>query len=1046
MRFLETCCAVVLLSCAGAATAELKIQTERFQAVWNRGALVSLTDAAARPFVETKEEASATLHLESGEHPVTETALEREWTPESGASERYAAFSELEGATGACTYAADPASGDLVIEQRMASPQKGLWGVEWAIATVPLSMNVLVPGCSGLQLSATTPGAAHKFDYPISWEAQLVIFEGDDAGFYVWAEDPEGTYKRLTVSRSPEGWRIGFLTMPLAPFHEKDACTSVRWHLNVYEGNWQVPARRYRDWAENAFHPTRIADQEPAWVRDIRCCVIMGLDTDILEALPKRLDPAQTLLYVPSWRKAGYDRDYPRYNEPVDALAPFLARAHELGFRVMLHVNYFGCDPKHPAYKHLQPFQCRSPWGEHELEWWLWDRADPPIKFAYINPASGKWREYFVRLMKELCTACSVDALHLDQTLCIYNDYNGPMDGLSMLQGNIALHRELREALPGIALSGEGLNEVTYRYEAFAQRHVWGINHAEGTFSMPHLRAAHPISSYLLRPYTIMYGYLGCAPPSDAQRYAAWAEAYRHYGVIPTLKPSSEQTETPDGFTKQFFDETAFWLEHRVDPDFEADWPPHVTFPYRTYRGTPVTRVLDRRLLSRTRVISQTIRDRAWVTDPGSIPGWLAFDADRIIGLDPGMWYPLFNVPRDPECFHIAGLSQGLAVETVAIQDSFAYVRTRLATGANPRIASLIHEATCGSRPVQGEGAEVIGALLAADGAQFYAEGGNLYAHPPWKTPQSGIAFARFTLTPPPNALRFVSEVALDPAAAGEGKSDGVTFGVRVTRKDKVRTRGTFQNTSEPRKLAIGLSEFQGKEVELELTVDPGRNSNPSYDWARWSDPRIECDWETNCEIALANAQAYGMAISGEKVLAFPSGQSVTKLQIALPAAVYLLPDTPPMLTLPVALTGVPFETLFADEWGNVLHAPKHACAQTGDAAVGGITRKGFFAHPPRSGRTQMDFPVTLPGGPAMLHAYAGIRDGSKSTAVLFRIEVNGIGLAQESVTPGGWKEMTVELTPYAGKPAVIALVTDAAGDFSGDWAYWGEPELRKKE
>jgi len=40
MRFLETCCAFVLLSCAGAATAELKIQTERFQAVWNRGALV----------------------------------------------------------------------------------------------------------------------------------------------------------------------------------------------------------------------------------------------------------------------------------------------------------------------------------------------------------------------------------------------------------------------------------------------------------------------------------------------------------------------------------------------------------------------------------------------------------------------------------------------------------------------------------------------------------------------------------------------------------------------------------------------------------------------------------------------------------------------------------------------------------------------------------------------------------------------------------------------------------------------------------------------
>lgn len=1037
---------LMILAGSHAATADLQVQTERFQAIWNRGALVSLTDAAGRALVETKGEPGAVLHLVSGDYPVVETAIGHEWTAESGASERYVAFSGIEGAAGACQYTLDPATGDLVIEQQMESPRKGLWGVEWALATVPLSMNVIVPGHSGLKLNDTTPGASHVFDYPMTWEAQLVIIEGERAGFYVWAEDADGTYKRLTVSRSPEGWRIGFITMPLAPFEEKDACASVPWRLNVYEGDWQVPARRYRDWAENAFHPVRIADQQPAWVRDIRCCVIMGLDFDILDALPKRLDPAQTLIYVPSWRKAGYDRDYPRYNEPVDALGPFLTRAHELGFRVMLHVNYFGCDPKHPAYKHLKEFQCRSPWGEHEFDWWLWDRADPPVKFAYINPASAKWREYFVRLMRELCAAFPVDALHLDQTLCIYNEYSGPVDGLTMLQGNLVLHRELREALPGVALSGEGLNEVTYRHEAFAQRHVWGINHADGTFSMAHLRAAHPISSYLLRPYTIMYGYLGCAPPTDGQLYAAWAEAYRYYGVIPTLKPSLEEIDAPEGFSKQFYDEAAFWLEHRVDPDFEADWPSHVAFPYKTFRGTPVARLEDRRLMSRTRILSQTVRDRSWVREPGSIPGWLAYDADRIIGLDPGMWYPLFQVPRDPECFHIAALAQGHAVETVVVHDTFAYIRTRLATGANPRIAPLIHEATCGSRPVQGEGREVVGALLADDGAQFYAEGGVLHAHPPWKTPGSGVAFARFTLTTPPNALRFVSEVALDPDAVGEGKSDGVTFGVRVTRKEKVRTRGTFQNGSEPRKLAIGLSEFQGKEVELELTVDPGRNHDPSYDWARWFDPRIECDWETDCEITLANAHPYHIAVCGEKVLTFPSAEKETTLRLAFPGAVYLLPATPKTSSLPISLLDVPFEMLFADQWGGLLHAPKHACAQTAEGVVGGQTKKGFFVHPPRNGRTQMDFPLTLPGKPVILHAFAGIRDGSKSPGVIFRIEANGIELGRESVKPGGWKEIAVDLTPYAGKPAVVALITDADGDFSGDWAFWGEPVIREKE
>ncbi|HNR30131.1 MAG TPA: DUF6259 domain-containing protein [Candidatus Hydrogenedentes bacterium] len=1035
-----------LLVCGYAAFAETRIETDRFQATWDRGALVALTDAAGRGFVETKGTVSATLHLLSGDHAVTETATEQGWGTEHKAVERYASFAGLEGASGACTYTLDPASGGLIVEQTMQSPQAGLWGVGWTIGMVPLDMNLVVPAHSGLKLTSATPGASHSFDYPMSWEAQLLIVEGEGAGFYVWAEDPDGAYKRLTIARSPEGWRIGLVTMPLAPFEDKTACASVRWRLNVYEGDWQVPARRYRDWAEAAFKPTRVEEQQPAWVRDMRCCVIMGLDAEMIEALPKRLDPAQTLIYIPSWRKAGYDRDYPTYDAPVDALAPFLARAHELGFRVMLHVNYFGCHPEHPAYERLKDAHCRSPWGDHDHEWWLWERADPPIKFAYINPASKTWREYFVGAMKELCSSHPVDALHLDQTLCIYNDHNGLIDGMTMIEGNIVLHRELCEALPEVALSGEGLNEVTYRHEAFAQRHVWGVNHADHKFSMPHLRASHPISSYLMRPYTIMYGYLGCAPPTDGQMYAAWAEAYRYYGVIPTLKPDLDTFANSTGFARQFFDETAFWLEHRVDPDFSAPWPSNVTFPYRTHRGTPVTRLHDRSLTSRTRVLSRTIRDRAWVRVPGSVPDWYAYDADRIIGLDPGMWYPLFSEPRDQEVFHIAALPEGHAVETVAIKESFIYIRTRLAAGANPRIAPLIHEATCGSRPAEGEGVEVMGALLAEDGAQFYAEDGVLHAHPPWKTPGSGVVYAQFTLTIPWNALRFVSEVTLDPNAVGECKSDGVTFSARVTRKDKVQGRGVFQDTSEPRRLAVGVSEFQGREVTLELTVDAGRNRNPSYDWARWFDARIECDWAKDCEITLANVQPRRVAVSGEKVLTFAVADNQSTLPVVLPGSIYLFADMPSAVTLPASLVDLSYEALYIDAAGVVLQAPRFASAETAEGTVGGVTKSGFYAHPPRNGRTQMDFPMTLPLDAATLRAFAGIRDGSKSRGVVFRIEANGIELARESLMPGAWKEMTADLAPYRGKPTVISLITDADGDHSGDWAHWGEPVIRARE
>ena len=84
--------------------------------------------------------------------------------------------------------------------------------------------------------------------------------------------------------------------------------------------------------------------------------------------------------------------------EAAPAFGPFVAEAHRLGFRVMPHVNYFGCDPKHPLYDRFRPWQVRDPFTK-ELQWWNWDKADPPIRFAYINPASRAWRELFISRM-----------------------------------------------------------------------------------------------------------------------------------------------------------------------------------------------------------------------------------------------------------------------------------------------------------------------------------------------------------------------------------------------------------------------------------------------------------------------------------------------------------------------------------------------------------------------------------------------------------------------------------------------------------------------
>ncbi|HEO70062.1 MAG TPA: hypothetical protein ENN80_02290, partial [Candidatus Hydrogenedentes bacterium] len=386
-----------------------RVETERFSATFSEQGLVALEDASGTHMVGPGElREGVGIHRVEGSH----------WASAMHAL-RYTGFEELEGASVDCTLNVDDAAGDLAITQRAKAPEPGVWGVQWTIGRIPLEMNVIVPGRSGIKLTHRSPGSGHEFDYPVGWEAQFVIIEGEGRGFWVWADDVEGRYKRLRVSRGPEGWEIALISMNYAPFDGHTACESVVWRLNTYEGDWRVPARRYRAWAEAHLRPTRIEEQTPAWVKNIRCVIITGVDEALVTALTKRIEPAGTLLYIPSWRAAGYDRDYPSYDEPVEGLRNFIAHAHGLGYRVMLHVNYFGCDPLNPLYEHFEPYQLRSPWGDHEKQWWLWERATPVIRFAYINPAHKPWRELFIARMQTLCMDYAVDALHLDQTLCI---------------------------------------------------------------------------------------------------------------------------------------------------------------------------------------------------------------------------------------------------------------------------------------------------------------------------------------------------------------------------------------------------------------------------------------------------------------------------------------------------------------------------------------------------------------------------------------------------------------------------------------------------
>jgi len=949
----------------------------------------------------------------------------------------------------ACGHALDAASGDLVLTQRVERCPPGVWGVTWSAGAIPPGYAIIVPGRSGVRLDAETPGDRHVFDYPMGWEAQLVIVEGAGRGFFVFADDAAGRFKRLTVTRAGDGWRLDFTTINDAPFDALTGCESVAWRLNTYEGDWRVPARRYRDWMRANLKPVPLSAKSPEWARDIRGCVITGMSLPLLDELARHFDPPQTLLYVPSWRAAGYDRDYPDYAAPLPELGPFLDRAHALGFRVMLHVNYFGVDPLNPLYREFRRHHVRSPWGAHDPEWWTWDRCDPPIKFAYINPASAAWRRHFVGAMTDLCRRFPVDALHLDQTLCIFNDHNGRIDGLNMIRGNDALHEELCAALPRVALSGEGLNEITCRREAFAQRHAWGLHHSEGTWDEAMLRCAHPVSSYLFAPFTTVYGYLGMVAPEQAQLYAAWNEAYEHFGVIPTLRPSaaslaaarSPGSRGAGAFLRQFLDEVRFWQRERLDPDTEGAWPADVAFPFRGVGGGLAVRTVDGRLLSGGRVISRTVHGLNGIEAPGlHMPGWAGHGGGRMFGLDPARRYALLPGAPDTHGFHVRELPGGLVLESAFAGRDLAVVRTREIRKRVADPARLLSGAISGWRMRDGAATESKGPLESGNGASFAADGGGLTAHPPYRGGAAGgEAFVRFRVqVPVAGQPRFASGVALRKGAVGPGRSDGVTFRVSATGQGRAMSNAVHVATDTATPLELDLASFAGRTVDLEIAVHPGPAGNPSFDWAVWVDPHVDAGTDARGRLAVGGTQRWACLLGPDGRLPLDGGAGV--VDGAPAGTVFLLSKQPGETTLPLDLVTAPREVEVVVDGAPAVC--RFAGAQPATCTVGGVERRGILAHPPNRGSTTVHVPLRLPATPSRFAVHAGIADGSTSDGVVFIVAVNGTESVRRRMLPGAWAPVETDLGRWAGREIVLSLTTDSDGAYDCDWAVWGEPRI----
>ncbi len=980
----------------------------------------------------------------------------------------------------------EPATGDVIITQTGESADKKLAGISWGIADIPDHFEVLVPGCSGQRLSATAPAGRREFDYPLLWEASFVLIQGRKGGFIIRAEDDPPRYKNLTVEHAQKSFRLRFESRNLAPFEDKARIESSRWRITAYRGSWQNGVAIYRRWAE-AHHPlTPLAQQQPAWVANTRLVVTMRLDPALLPDLARRCNPAQTLLYIASWRQAGYDRNYPDYTALTNFDA-FISEAHRLGFRVMAHVNYFGCHPENPVYEQVKYAHMRDPFTG-KLLWWEWP-ANPPIKFAYINPASRAWRELFVERMAELVRRHKVDALHLDQTLCIFNDANGPVDGMTCIEGSLALHRELRAALPDVALSGEGLNEISGQYEAFAQRHIWSMDHVNLTWDDRVIAMSHPVSSAVLAPYTHIYGYLGMANPAQRSLFTVWQRAYEPFGVIPTYNhPDTAQLANPPPGVAEVLARAKFFQQHQPVPDFDSPWDENDLFVYRLADGgrafyrkdnngvifgcqQPVGRASSRagssgasphqtsqsaiaNRQSPIEILSRRIEGVSAAKVDGSVPGWPAYDAKRIFGLDPKRSYSWSAQPRDLKAPHISALPDGVVIERVGIHENFARFHFRnLKTPEQISLWDFTGAVKTGVRFADGTTRDGDALDFTDDdsGGMIHPDHEGFFLHPPWRGESSKagrpLTFVEFPLRlPKAGRVQFTSDAHLREAAIG--KSDGVTFRLLAFRGDRKLSAEIHHDGVAPKPLRLDLTEFAGEKVRLRLEVDAGPKNNVTYDWALLTKPRVV--GEINASpvartIHFAGLKTVRAALAGTNQLSLQvKADGTAKIKTPLPGPLILAFAEPISVSASCDLLETKFTSRVVLEDGIEGPASGANSAILTNAACAGEKRRALSLQPPMMGRSLADWLVRLPDAPTRLITAIGLRDGATARSVRCEVQVNGVSQLMRLVEPGsGWSPVEIDLAPWRGQPVLLTFVTEAEGNPRWSQALWAEPRLR---
>jgi hypothetical protein len=228
------------------------VDTCKLKATFDKGVLVSLIRKSdGRSFIQSNSEGNSPLRLiYSGQESVSLGGETGDQMICLSINDYHAEirFNSWNG-DGLLSISEDQKTGDLVVEPSGYASRPGLKSCRWMITGIDKGLDLVAPVYQGIKLSLDDPLIRNsQWNWPIRWEAGMAILEGDNGGFWIHCQDDRYHYKSLKVGTQNDPQCLGFDTETYGPLENNLGTGGLAWRINVYEGDWHIPASQYRDW------------------------------------------------------------------------------------------------------------------------------------------------------------------------------------------------------------------------------------------------------------------------------------------------------------------------------------------------------------------------------------------------------------------------------------------------------------------------------------------------------------------------------------------------------------------------------------------------------------------------------------------------------------------------------------------------------------------------------------------------------------------------------------------------------------------------------